>query len=144
MKLCLCLFASGLAFATDWDAVQRISTAQKIEVSEQSGGSRFRATLVSAGPNTIVVREASGERSIPRADIRELRVFDSGRKVRRGLLWTLVGAAAGAGAGLIACLSCPNEGGDITIHVPLGIAAGAGIGSLGFLSSSYRTVYKSR
>jgi len=144
MKLCLCLFASGLAFATDWDAVQRISTAQKIEVSEQSGGSRFRATLVSAGPNTIVVREASGERSIPRADIRELRVFDSGRKVRRGLLWTLVGAGAGAGAGLIACLSCPNEGGDITIHVPLGIAAGAGIGSLGFLSSSYRTVYKSR
>jgi len=73
MKLCLCLFASGLAFATDWDAVQRISTAQKIEVSEQSGGSRFRATLVSAGPNTIVVREASGERSIPRADIRELK-----------------------------------------------------------------------
>jgi len=144
MKLCLCLFASGLAFATDWDAVQRISTAQKIEVSEQSGGSRFRATLVSAGPNTIVVREASGERSIPRKDIRELRVFDSGRKVRRGLLWTLVGAGAGAGAGLIACLSCPNEGGDITIHVPLGIAAGAGIGSLGFLSSSYRTVYKSR
>jgi len=144
MKLCLFLFASGLAFATDWDAVQRISTAQKIEVSEQSGGSRFRATLVSAGPNTIVVREASGERSIPRADIRELRVFDSGRKVRRGLLWTLVGAGAGAGAGLIACLSCPNEGGDITIHVPLGIAAGAGIGSLGFLSSSYWTVYKSR
>ena len=138
------MLASGLAFATDWDAVQRISTAQKIEVSEQSGGSRFRATLVSAGPNTIVVREASGERSIPRKDIRELRVFDSGRKVRRGLLWTLVGAGAGAGAGLIACLSCPNEGGDITIYVPLGIAAGAGIGSLGFLSSSYRTVYKSR
>jgi len=140
MKLCLFLFTCGLAFAAEWDAVQRIPTAQKLEVSERSGGGRFRATLVSAGPETIVVREASGERSIPRADIRELRVFDSARKVRRGLLWTLVGA----GAGLIACLSCRNEGGDVTIHVPLGVAVGAGIGSLGFLSSSYRRFYKSR
>ena len=144
MKLCLFLFATGLVFAADWGAVQRIPAAQKIEVAERSGAGRFRATLVSASPDTVVVRDDSGERSILRADIREIRVFDSDRKIRRGLLWTLVGAGAGAGAGLVACLSCPNEGGDITIHVPLGVAAGAGIGSLGFLSSSYRTVYRSR
>jgi hypothetical protein len=73
MKLCLFLIASGLIFAADWDAVQRIPAAQRIEVTERSGGRRLRATLVSASPDTVIVREASGERSIPRADIRELR-----------------------------------------------------------------------
>lgn len=144
MKLCLFLFASGLVFAADWDAVQRIPTAQKIEVTERSGGGRLRATLVSASPDTVVVREASGERSIPRADIRELRVFDSGRRAHRGFLWTLVGAGAGAGASLAACIQCPGEGRDMTTWVPLGVAVGAAIGALGFLSSPYRTVYKSR
>ena len=144
MKLCLLLFASSLVFAADWDAVQRIPAAQRIEVTERSGGGRLRATLVSASPDTVVVREASGERSIPRADIRELRVFDSRRRAHRGLLWTLVGAGAGAGASLAACISCPGEGRDGAKYVPLGIGAGAAIGALGFLSSPYRTVYKSR
>ena len=37
MKLCLFLFASSLVFAADWDAVQRIPAAQRIEVTERSG-----------------------------------------------------------------------------------------------------------
>ena len=85
----------------------------------------MRATLVSAGPDTVVVREASGERSIPRADIRELPVFDSGRRVHRGLLWTLVGAGAGVGASLAACISCAGEGHDTAKYVPLGVGVGA-------------------
>jgi hypothetical protein len=104
----------------------------------------LRATLVSASPDTVIVREASGERSIPRADIRELRVFDSGRRAHGGFLWMLVGAGAGAGASLAACVGCPGEGRDMTTYVPLGVAGGAAIGALGFLSSPYRTVYKSR
>jgi hypothetical protein len=144
MKLLLFLFASSLVFAADWDVVQRIPAAQKIEVIERSGGRHARATLVSASLDTIVIREASGERSITRADIRELRVFDSGRRVHRGLLWTLVGAGAGAGASLAACSSCSGEGRETTTYVPLGVASGAAIGALGFRSSPYRTVYKSR
>jgi hypothetical protein len=144
MKLCLFLFVSSLVFAADWDAVQRIPAAQKIEVTERSGRGRLRATLVSAGPDSIVVLEASSERSIPRADIRELRVFDPGRRVHRGLLWTLIGAGAGAGASLAACVSCPGEGRNMAGYVPLGVAGGAAIGAIGFLSSPYRTVYKSR
>ena len=144
MKLCLFLLVTGLVFAADWDAVQRIPAAQKIQVTERRGGGRFRATLVSAGPDSVIVREASGERSIPRADIRELRVFDPGRRIHRGLLWTLIGAGAGAGASLAACASCANEGHDPAMFVPAGVGVGAAIGALGFLSSPYRTVYKSR
>ena len=144
MKLCLFLFASSLVFAADWDAVQRIPAALRIEVTERSGRGRLRATLVSAGPDTIVVREASGERSISRADILKLRVFDPGRRIHRGLLWTLIGAGAGAGASLAVCASCANEGHDQSQYVPAGVAVGAAIGAIGFLSSPYRTVYKSR
>jgi hypothetical protein len=143
MKICLFLFASSLVFAADWDAVQRIPAAQRIEVTERSRGGRLRATLVSATPDTVVVREASGERSIPRADIRELRVFDSGRRAHRGFLWMLVGAGAGAGASLAACIDCPGEGRDMATYVPVGVAVGAAIGASGFLSSPYRTVYRS-
>src|SRR6266566_9987069 len=144
MKLSLLLFASSLVFAADWEAVRRIPAAQRIEVTERSAGGRLRATLVSASPDTVVVREASGERSIPRADIRELRVFDSGRRVHRGFLWTLVGAGAGVGASLAACISCAGEGRDTAKYVPLSVGGGAAVGALGFLSSPYRTVYKSR
>jgi hypothetical protein len=144
MNICLFLFVSGLVFAADWDAVQRIPPAQRIEVTERQRGVRLRATLVSTSPDSVVVREASGELSIPRADIRELRVFDPGRRVHRGLLWTLVGAGAGAGASLAACAACANEGHDPSKYVPAGIGVGAAIGAIGFWSSPYRIVYKSR
>src|SRR5689334_902793 len=144
MKLCLFLLGSGLVFAADWDAVQRLPVAQRIEVTERSGGSRLRATLVSASPDSVVVREASGERSIPRADIRQLRVFDPGRRVHRGLLWTLIGAGAGAGVSLAGCISCSGEGRNTAKYVPLGAGVGAAVGALGFWSSPYRTVYKRR
>jgi len=144
MKLWLFLFVSSLVFAADWDTVQRIPPAKRIEITERQRGGRLRATLVSTGPDTIVVREASGERSIPRADIRELRVFDPGRRVHRGLLWMLVGAGAGAGASLAACAACANEGHDQSKYVPAGLAVGAAIGATGFWSSPYRSVYKSR
>ena len=144
MKLCLFLLASSLSFAADWDAVRQIPAGQRIEVTDRSGGGWLRATLVSARPDTVVLREASGERSIPRADIRQLRVFDPGRKAHRGFLWTLVGAGVGAGASLAGCVSCPGEGRDMTKYMPLGVGVGAAVGALGFLSSPYRTVYKSR
>ena len=144
MKLCLLLFASGLVFAADWSAVQRIPPAQRIEVTERSAGGPLRATLVSASPDSIVVREASGERSIQRADIREVRVFDRERRNHRGFLWTLIGAGVGAGASLAACVACSNEGHSTAKYVPLGLPVGAAIGALPFLSSPYRTVYKSR
>ena len=131
-------------FAGDWDALERIPSEQRIEVTERNGGGRLRATFVSAHPDSIVVREASGERSIQRADIREVRVFDPGRRNHRGLLWTLIGAGAGAGASLAARASCSGEGRSTAKYVPLGLPVGAAIGALGFLSSPYRTVYRNQ
>ena len=86
MKLFLFLFTTGLLLASDWNAVQQIPAAQKIELTERGRGGRLRAILVSVSPDSIVVRSTSGERSIQRMNIRELRVFDPGKRVHRGLL----------------------------------------------------------
>jgi hypothetical protein len=143
MKLTLLILcATSLPLASDWTAVQQIPPAAKIEIVERNSKGHVRAAIVSASPDAIVVRETSGERSIARTEIRELKVFDSQRRTHRGVMWTLVGAGVGAGASLAACVSCSGEGHNTAKYLPLGIAVGAAVGALGFRSSPYRTVYK--
>jgi hypothetical protein len=91
MNLCLFLLASSLVFAADWDAVQRIPVAQRIEVTERSGAAGCgRLWCQPVRTRSWCVKPPAS--ALFRADIRELRVFDSGRSVHRGLVWTLVGA----------------------------------------------------
>lgn len=141
MRVILLLLFTLRAFAADWDGVQRLASLQKLEILTRSG--EVRAEFVSASNDALVVRDKSGERSIPRAEIRRVSVKDPSRRIRQGLLWTAVGAGAGAGVGLAACPSCLNEGHGAKFIGP-GLAAGAAIGALGFLSAPYRTIYKSK
>jgi hypothetical protein len=142
MRLLLLLLAASTALAAEWDAVQRIPTDRKIEVTTLKGV-RISAEFVSAAGDILVLRGKSGERSLPRSEIRRLRVHDPGRRIRRGLLWMAVCAGAGAAVGAASCPSCPNEGHGYKFVGP-GVAIGAGVGAVGFLSSAYRTVYKGK
>lgn len=142
MKLLVIILAGSSAFAAGWEAVQRIPVDQKIEVSVRNGP-RTRAAFVSANGDAMVVHDGAGDRSIARAEILRVRAADPGRRVRKGLLWTLVGAGSGVGIGWAVCPHCANEGNGSKFIVP-GVAIGATVGSLGFLSSPYRTVYQSR
>ncbi|MEX2263899.1 MAG: hypothetical protein WD696_18235 [Bryobacteraceae bacterium] len=89
----------------------------------------------------MTLRDESGQRLIARAEIREVRVADPARRVRRGFIGMAIGAAAGAGIGAAICPHCPNEGQGYKFIGP-GIAIGVAAGALSFLSGSYRTVYK--
>ena len=140
MKILLLLLAASTAFANDWSSIQRIPAGRKIEVIERDG-TRLQGAFVSSTEEVLVIEEKSGTRSLSRAAIRQVRVFDAGRRVRRGLLLMLIGAAAGAAAGAAICPSCSNEGNGTKFVAP-GLAIGAGIGALGFLSSPYKTIYK--
>jgi hypothetical protein len=133
---------ASAAFAAEWEAIQRIPVDHKIEITTRDG-TRTRVAFVSATGEAIVVREKSGGRSIARAEIRQVRVADPARRVRNGLIWTAVGAGAGAAIGAAICPYCPNEGHGYKFVGP-GVAIGAGIGALGFLPAPYRTVYKSK
>jgi hypothetical protein len=142
VKLLLLFLSAHLAFASDWAAIQRIPLDQRVEITTRDGTST-RAAFVSATSDTVVLREKSGERSIARAEIRKVRVADPARRLRTGLIWTAVGAGAGAAIGAAVCPYCPNEGHGYK-YVGPGVAIGAGFGALGFLPAPFRTVYKNK
>lgn len=141
MKVFFLSLAAGVAFAAGWEAVERIPPDQKIEVTTRNGTST-RAVFLSATGEAMVIREKSGERSIARAEIRQVRVADPPRRVRNGIIWTAAVAGVGAGIGVAVCPYCPNEGHGYKFAGP-GAAIGAGAGALlGFLPAPYRRVYK--
>jgi hypothetical protein len=142
MKLVMLFLIVHTAFAAEWGAVQRLAADRKIEVTERNG-KQTRAVFVSATGEAMVVREKTGERSITRSEIRKVRVSEPSRRIRNGLIWTAIGAGAGAAIGFAVCPYCSNEGHGDKFVGP-GVAIGAGLGALGFLPVPYRTVYQSK
>ena len=143
MRLAGFVLAVSVAFGADWDSVQRIQLSQRTEVKTKDKQT-IEGSFVSATAEAIVVRVASGQKSVPKGDVRQVRIVDPSRRMRNGVLWTVVGAAAGAGAGVAACPYCPNEG-NTSPYIGPGAAAGAAIGALaGFLPTPWRTLYKSK
>ena len=138
----LLLLSAGAACAAEWEAIQRIPPDQRIEVTTRNG-TRLHAAFVSATGEALVVRDKPGERSIARTEIRQVRVADPARRVRRGLIRTAVGAGVGVALGWAICPHCASEGSGYKFVGP-GLAIGAGLGALGFLPVPYRTVYKSK
>jgi hypothetical protein len=142
MRLWIALLSATALFAAGWDDVLRIPAGQTVEITTRDGV-RKRGELVSTNAGSVIMREQTGELSTLRAQIRELRVFDPGRRVRKGVMWTAIGAGAGLGIGWGVCPHCSSEGAAYKYVAP-GIIIGAALGALGFLSSPHRTVYKSK
>jgi len=139
MKLLVTVLLSAAGVAADWDAVERISPGQRIEVLTRNK-ERSRAEFLLANGDALVVRDKSGQRSIARAEIRQVRVADPSRRLRNGLIATAIGAGAGVAIGAAICPHCPNEGHGYKF-AGVGLAIGAGFGALRFLPTPYRTIY---
>jgi hypothetical protein len=142
MRFLVFSLLAGTLLAGEWEAVQRIPPDHKIEVAVL-GGTRTSGRFVRASGDAITLRAHSGERSISRTDVHQIRISDPSRRFRNGLIWTGVGVAAGAGTGAAICPHCANEGAAYKYIGP-GIGIGAAIGALGFLSSPYKVIYRSR
>ena len=134
------LLSAIRAFGADWEALRGVSADQKIEVTTLNK-QRTRGAFVSATADNVVIRDRSGERSIAQGDVRRVRVYDPARRIRKGVMWTLIGAGLGAGVGVAARPGCPNEG-NASPYIGPGAAGGAALGALGFLSDPYRTIYR--
>jgi len=142
MKAFLLFLTATVAFAGEWNAVRHIPPGEKIAIVARNG-QETRAAFVSATADELSFRDESGERSLPRYQIRRVLVYSHSRRVTKGLLWIGIGAGAGAAIGVAVCPYCGNEGHGSKYVAPA-VAVGAGIGALGFLSSPYRTVYRRR
>jgi hypothetical protein len=137
--LAMLLLTTVTAFGAGWDSVTRIAEGQKIELRTRDGA-ELKGTFISATAESIAIRYKSGEQSVERASVLRVRVYDAGRRTRKGVMWTAIGAGAGAGVGMAACPQCSNEGSGAK-YVGPGVAVGAALGALGFLSSPYKTIY---
>jgi hypothetical protein len=125
--------------APGWETVQALPAGSNVQVVSVASG-KFKGALITATADSLMLRDGSGDRSIARAEVRELKVRDQSRRIRRGIITTLIGLGAGAAAGWAACVYCANEGHDM-LTLP-GAAGGAAIGAVGFAFPGYRTVYK--
>ena len=66
-------------------AMQRTPVDQKIEITTRKGAST-RGAFVSATGESITVLEKSGQRSVARGEVRQVRVADPTRRLRNGLI----------------------------------------------------------
>lgn len=138
--LAMMLLTTVTAFGAGWDSMTRMTEGQKIELRTRDGA-KLQGTFISATAESIAIRYKSGEQSIERVNVLRVRVYDAGHRTRRGILWTAIGAGAGFGVGFAVCPQCSNEGAGAK-YVGPGVAVGAGLGALGFLSSPYKTIYE--
>lgn len=140
IKTLLLLSFAAIASGAGWDSVRQIAANSKTSVSRKSD--TVKGAFVSASEEAIVLRASTGEVSIPRGEVKRVKVADPSRRMRNGLLGVAIGAAAGIGIGFGVCPGCAGEGHGGK-YVGPGVAIGAGAGAaVGFLPTPYRTVYK--
>ncbi len=139
MKLFALLLFAALAQAASWEQLAQF-TQRQIELTSTQGA-KTRGTLLAVNSDSLSISDNTGQKSIPKSEVQEIRLHDPEHKIRRGWLFTAIGAGAGAALGVAVCPGCANEGNGAKFVAP-GIAAGAGLGALSFLASPYRSIYR--
>ena len=112
---------------SDWAAVQRIRTNEKLLI-RQKNGKEIRGEMIEASETALTIDRDGKPVSIPRAEVRQVYIVEG--KAQKGK-WALIGAGvgAGAGAGIGYAKYSPNRD-DSEIWVPVGLMFGAGIGAV--------------
>ena len=116
---------------SDWAAVQRIRTNEKLFV-RQKNGKEIKGEMIEASETALTIDRDGKPLSIPRADVRQVYIVEG--KAQKGK-WALIGAGTGAGAGAAIGYAkySPNSD-DSELWIPVGLMFGAGIGAVsGFL-----------
>ena len=122
--------AQQTATGSDWSAVQRIGTDEKVIV-KRTDGKEFKGRMIEATDSTLRIDRDGKPFDIPRAEVRQVHVITG--KAEKGK-YTAIGAAIGAGAGLaIGGANESSESDDSEIYTIFGTVLGTGIGAVGGL-----------
>jgi hypothetical protein len=125
--LCVLAFPCALAAQSSWANLTGLKVGQKIQVVEQNS-TKHSGTFLSVSGSAIAFREAAGERSVQKPDVRSVKL-QSKRRLRHTLIGTGVGAAAGATAGAASAPS-DSRGYSAAFVGAAGAFVGAAIGVL--------------
>jgi len=130
----LLLFVLGISCASivrsqqpSWANLSGLKVGQKIQVVEFNA-KKHSGTFESASDSAIIIRDASGEASLQKQDVRSVELLGGNRRLRH----TLIGAGVGAGAGAAICAGAWESRGFLG-----GKGTGAAVGAvIGVLSGS--------
>jgi hypothetical protein len=124
-----------------WASLRGLRAGQKIQIVDLSS-KKHSGDFESISDTAISIKEAAGESSIQRQDVRSVKLMRSNRRLRNTLIYAGIGAGAGAGIGAGVWESRGFLGGKGT-----GAAVCAGIGGLagiitGALLPTNEIIYK--
>jgi hypothetical protein len=128
-----------------WTNLSTLHAGQRIQVVE-TNSKKHSGTFVSFSETAITYEETAGEQSIPKLNVRRVKLMENKHRLRNAIIGGAVGAGVGAGIGAAAkpsctgndCLNVIGKGAVAGIGAVAGFAVGAVVG---VLLPSRHTVY---
>lgn len=115
---------------SDWSAVQRIGTDEKLIV-KKTDGKQVKGRMIEATDTTLRIDRDGKPFEIARTDVRQVQLISG--KAEKGK-WALIGAGIGGGVGTgIGAAKYRSDRDDYGIYVYMGALIGLGAGAVGGL-----------
>jgi len=122
--------AQQTATGSDWAAVQRIGTDEKLVV-KKTDGKEVKGRMIEATDTTLRIDRDGKPFEITRTEVRQVHVIAG--KAEKGK-WALIGAGIGGGVGTgIGAAKYRSDRDDYGIYVYMGALIGVGAGTVGGL-----------
>jgi hypothetical protein len=130
-----------------WENLSALQAGHKIQVVEMNS-KKVSGAVVNVTDAGISLQGPGGEQTIPRQDVRVVKLMENKHRLRNAAIGAAIGAGAGAGAGAASFHDCTGQAFCIQ---PVGRGAIAGIGAaaggvvgaiVGALWPSHQTVYR--
>jgi hypothetical protein len=141
--LLVCVFGMSSASQAQsdkapWTNLSTLQTGQKIQIVDGSS-KKHSGTFLNASDTAVQYHDNAGDQSIPKQDLRRVKLMENRHRLRHTVIGAGVGAGVGAVIGAAAnhpCMSNFCVGANITrgdtagIGALVGFLAGAAIGAL--------------
>ena len=133
-----------------WDNLQQLRVGQKIEVVD-THLKKLKGTFLSFSEEAISLRVGKDEVGVQREDVFRVSLREKSKRLRKALIGMAIGAGAGvaaieicayASSGFLPCAGQDFRAVAYAILVPVGGAAGAGIGAA--FPPGYQTIYRAK
>ncbi len=127
-----------------WTNLSALRPGQKIEIVAMNS-TKHSGLFVSFSETAILYQDAAGGQTIPKQEVRKVRLMENKHHVRNIIIGGVVGAGVGAGIGAAKpecsgpdCINVIGRGTVAAIGATIGAAVGAVVG---LLIPSHHTIY---
>lgn len=140
------LISSAQSTPTSWTTLSTLQSGQKIQIID-TNSKTHSGLFAKVSETSISFTDSAGEKTIPRQDIRTIKLTKNNHRLRNALLVGAAGAGVGAAIGAATHKSCSSQSFCLDVGgraLPAGIGAvigGIGGATVGALLPSHSTIY---